>query len=289
MQPLGGMRRDPAPSRWAYRWNRLWLTPLFRKLLRVGVPVFMLVAMVALYLASAERREALVLQYEALRQAIQDRPEFMLTELALEGASDDVARQIREVLGLSFPVSSFAVDLEVMRRAIEGLDPVARAELRMRPNGTLDVRVTERVPVILWRSRERIALLDRDGIRTGVISTRGARPDLPLIAGDGADAHAAEALLLFAAAAPIADRVRGLVRMGERRWDLVLDRNQRIMLPEEDPVAALERVIVLNQTRDLLARDVLVVDLRSATRPTLRMGEDAMTEYRRVRGLTNGG
>ena len=32
MQSLGRavpLRRDPAPSRWAYRMQRLWLTPLF--------------------------------------------------------------------------------------------------------------------------------------------------------------------------------------------------------------------------------------------------------------------
>jgi hypothetical protein len=41
-----------------------------------------------------------------------------------------------------------------------------------------------------------------------------------------------EALALVAAARPAVPRLRGLVRMGERRWDLVLDRDQRILLPE---------------------------------------------------------
>ena len=40
MQSLGRipLRRDPAPSRWAYRMQRLWLTPMFRVLCRVGLP-----------------------------------------------------------------------------------------------------------------------------------------------------------------------------------------------------------------------------------------------------------
>jgi cell division protein FtsQ len=32
------LRRDPAPSRLTYRVQRLWLTPLFRALLRSGCP-----------------------------------------------------------------------------------------------------------------------------------------------------------------------------------------------------------------------------------------------------------
>ena len=35
-------RADPAPSRWAWRMQRLMLTPGFRKLLRVGVPVLVI-------------------------------------------------------------------------------------------------------------------------------------------------------------------------------------------------------------------------------------------------------
>ena len=32
-------RRDPAPSRWAYKMQRLWLTPAFRVFMRFGLPV----------------------------------------------------------------------------------------------------------------------------------------------------------------------------------------------------------------------------------------------------------
>ena len=70
--------------------------------------------------------------------------------------------------------------------------------------------------------------------------------------------------------------------MGERRWDVVLDRKQRILLPETGPVRALERVIMLNQVQDMLERDLAVVDMRLAERPTIRMTEAAMEEWWRV-------
>ena len=49
--PLRRPPRDPAPSRTAYRIQRLWLTPLFRSLLRTGLPAFAL-AFGALWLIS---------------------------------------------------------------------------------------------------------------------------------------------------------------------------------------------------------------------------------------------
>ena len=107
-----------------------------------------------------------------------------------------------------------------------------------------------------------------------------------LIAGAGAEAAVAEALALAAAAGPVRDRLRGFVRVGERRWDAVFDRDQRILLPEEGAVAALERAVALDLAADLLARDVAVVDLRMAGRPTLRLTADALEDYRQIKGLS---
>ena len=67
---------------------------------------------------------------------------------------------------------------------------------------------------------------------------------------------------------------------------MVLDRGQRIMLPAERPVQALERVIALNEVQDLLERDVAVVDMRIGARPTVRLNENAVAELTRIR-MTN--
>ena len=76
--------------------------------------------------------------------------------------------------------------------------------------------------------------------------------------------------------------------MGERRWTLVLDRDQSILLPESRPVQALEQVMALEHAQDLLARDIAVVDMRNENRPTLRMSGKAVEELRRAKGLVAG-
>jgi len=127
-----------------------------------------------------------------------------------------------------------------------------------------------------------LRLIDAGQVVSGIIETRADRRDLPLIAGDGAYAHLEEALALFQTAAPIRDRVRGLVRMGERRWDMVLDKDIRLMLPTEDPIAALDRIIALNEAQDMLNRDIAAVDMRTPDRAVLRMTPDAANALRRV-------
>ncbi|WP_417817746.1 cell division protein FtsQ/DivIB [Tritonibacter scottomollicae] len=281
----GENKADPAPSRLKYRVQRWMLTPGIRMGLRVGLPVCAILAAAGGYLASEARRDHLVGLYTEARAAFETRPEFMVNVMAIDGAGESVATDIREVTSLDLPLSSFDLDLAAIRDLIVGLDPVKTAAVRIRPGGILQVDVVERQPAIVWRSRDGLALLDETGAFVAELGQRGLHPNLPLIAGRGADRAAVEALKLFAAARPLGERLRGIVRVGERRWDVVLDRGQRIQLPVERPVAALERVIAVSEVKDLLERDVAIVDLRLPTRLTVRMNAPAVEDWWRIRQL----
>ena len=263
-------------GRLAYRLQRIWLTPAYRIGVKLGTPLIALAVAVTFFLLDDARRAAITVQWDAVYDAIIDRPEFMVTELQLPPMSPELKHTLDQKLEIDLPQSSFRLDLDELRAEIEALDWVRSADLRLLSGGVLALSVTERVPSILWRSAVGLELLDGEGVRVAYVSQRALRPELPLIAGTGADRHVPEALELLDAAAPLGDRLRGLVRMGERRWDVVLDRNQRIRLPETGAVAALERVIALHRAQDLLARDLLVADLRNPGRPILQIGEGAL-------------
>jgi cell division protein FtsQ len=273
--------RDPAPSRLAYRMNRLMLTPRFRTFLRYGLPVLIVASIGAFWASDTDRREDASDRIAELRRQIQERPEFMVRMMAVEDVTETVAVDIRSILAIDFPQSSFDLDLDAIRAAVETLDAVESAAVQIRGGGVLSIDVTERVPAIIWREAEGLSLLDRDGHRVSTVAMRSDRSDLPLIVGQGAHDAVPEALNLIALSAPIAPRLRGLLRVGERRWDLVLDRDQRIQLPESDPTTALKKVIALDGAQDLLARDIAAIDFRNPRRPVLRLTTgaiDAMTD-----------
>ncbi len=286
MQQISEPQHDPAPSRWAYRVERWMLTPGMRLGLRIGVPGLLVCAATSLFLASEDRRDALSVFFAQTLASLQERPEFMVNAMAIDGAGRALDEDIREIIPIDFPVSSFDLDVEHIRTQIAGLDPVKSAGVRIRPGGILQVDVVERTPALIWRDRDGLSLLDETGAHVDEIALRSQHPDLPLIAGDAADEAVDEALALFAAATPLDDRLRGLVRIGERRWDVVLDGGQRILLPADDPVRALDRVLALNEAKDMLERDLAVVDMRLGRRPTLRMNENAVSEWRRIRAMT---
>jgi len=277
-----GQRRDPAPTRWSYRYQRMMLTPLIRAAVRVGLPAFAVTFAAGLWFTSDANRTAITARFTELRDSIQNRPEFLVGSLQITGAEAALTQAIADMVQVGFPVSSFALDLPALRDQILALSAVRDATVGIRSGGVLDIVVTERRPVAVWRYADGLRLIDAEGQMTGMIATRSDRADLPLIAGDGAKEVIAEAMELFAVAGPLAPRLRGLVRMGERRWDVVLDRDQRILLPDLGAVAALERVVALDQAQDMLARDIAVVDMRAIGRPTIRLNRAAINVLRNV-------
>ncbi|AUH33976.1 cell division protein FtsQ/DivIB [Paracoccus tegillarcae] len=278
-------KRDPAPSRLAYRLERMWLTPLYRRVFRVGLPAFVLAMSVGIWLSDEDRRAALSDGITGMVDKVQSRDEFQVRMMTVEGASPAVDKALRAMLPVDLPASSFDIDLTALRLQVIALDAVEKIELRIKPGGILSAVVTERVPVMLWRHARGIDMLDKAGHRVAGVTAREMRPDLPIIAGDGADQAAHEALALIDAAGPVLPRLRGLQRQGERRWDVVLDHGQRILLPETDAVRALERAIEMQRQQDLLGRDISVIDLRDPARPVVRMGVDARNTIRGARGL----
>lgn len=281
-------KSDPAPSRLSYRMQRMMLTPLVRAMLRVGLPFTLALGGASIYLSDEARVDEIRLAITDIRHQIESRPEFMVKLMVVDGASAEIAEDIREIVSIDFPISSFDLSLEEIRETVLELPAVADASVRIKPGGVLQVDLKERVPVVLWRSSQGLALLDAEGNYVGEAGERQEHKDLPVIAGVGADRMVKEALQIQRAAGPLADRMRGLVRMGDRRWDVVLDRGQRVLLPADNPVQALERVLMLNQSQDMMARDLAHVDMRIASRPTIRMNPDAVEQWWRIKKISAG-
>ena len=296
MQPLNASRPaqpqsyDPSPSIWSYRFQRLWLTPFFRRLISLGVPAFFMILFLGWFISDDEQMQGLTESVAEMRREIEGRPEFLLNVMGIEGASPALSETIRTVLSIDFPISSFDLELVEVKARIEDIPAVLSAEVRVLSGGYLSVVVEEREPVVVWQRRDAIVLLDQTGAFVADVSERDLSAPLPMIAGEGADLVVDEALALIASAAPISDRLQGLVRMGERRWDVVMTDGLRILLPEANPVRTLDRVLALHDVQDVLDRDVLRIDMRHPERPTLQLTPDALTELHRMRGtlISNG-
>ncbi|MGF1658987.1 MAG: cell division protein FtsQ/DivIB [Rubrimonas sp.] len=266
---------DPAPAPWRYRLSRLWRRRWVRRAVLAQAPALALGAFAVGLAADPATHAALAERAAELRAALDSQPQFKVREIEVEGASDELAPVVRDALGDAMGASSLALDPAALRARVEALPRVAAARIALEAPGLLRVGVTERRPAALWRVAGRLRVIDAEGHDLGPVARRADRPDLPLLLGPGADRAAAEGLALIAQAAPLAPRLRGLVRVGDRRWDMALDRDVTIRLPAVAPRDALAAALALQAEAQVLDRDIRALDLRLADRPTLRLGPAA--------------
>ena len=267
-------KRDPAPSRLGYKFSRWMLSPFIKKSVFFGMPLIILVLPVFIFLKDQNNKnlvEEIVLDFY---RKIIERPEFMLSALSIQGSSDSLNAEIREILGLNFPISSFDLDLADLRNRVLSLPPVETAEVRLEGGSILHVKVKEKVPALLLKDDTGIHVLNKNGdyIRPLLSTEYGSK--LPVITGEGAQKAAAEAFILFSALHDKLDEVRGLVLVGGRRWNIVLKSGQVIMLPEKKSEQAVQKILILDKAEKILSRDIAVFDFRLPYRITLRFPEN---------------
>jgi cell division protein FtsQ len=98
---------------------------------------------------------------------------------------------------------------------------------------------------------------------------------LPLVVGGGAQARAKEFLALLEPYPTLRDFVRAAVLVGERRWNLRLKNGIDVELPESGAATALAQLVALDREKNLITRDIAVIDLRLPDRVTVRLSDGA--------------
>ncbi len=266
------VRKGPGPSKLSYRLSRAWAKPIVRNAALVYLPLVALAIVGWRVAANDGWRGMIEARFVSVIDQIAARPEFAVRGVAVFGGSDKLQAEVRRTLDIQPGMSSLKLDVEELRYRAEALGAVEKATVQFDPQGTLRITVVERIAVVLFRyTDDALVMLDKNGVEIGPVERRADHPDLPVIRGPGAQGRVGEVLALLAAAPSIVPRLRALIRVGERRWDLVLDRDMLIKLPETGSVEALSRIMALHYGEELLDRDIAVIDMRLPGRPTLRM------------------
>lgn len=279
-KPGPEIRKGPGPSKLSYRLSRAWVKPIIRNAALVYLPLIALAFVGWRVAANDGLRELIETKVVNLVEQVAARPEFAVSGVTVTGGTSELQAEVRRTLDIQRGMSSLKLEVEELRRRVEALGAVERATVQFDPQGTLRVAVVERIAAVLFRRADKVlVMLDRGGVEIGPAGSRANHPDMPVVLGAGAQDHVGEVITLLAAAPDIVPRLRAFVRVGERRWDIVLDRDMLIKLPGSGSVEALSLIMALHYGEELLDRDIAVIDLRLPGRPALRMMPGAAETY----------
>jgi cell division protein FtsQ len=195
---------------------------------------------------------------------------FKLADVMVEGREYVDRNAILAALNVQTGDSLLGIDLQAARKRLEAIDWVASATIERRLPDTLYVTLKERRAVAIWQNGEEYTLIDTNGRTVRANRMPPGYQSLLLLGGAGAPENVGDLLLLLAWEPDIAHRLRAAVWVGQRRWNLILQNGVEVWLPEEDALAALQRLAKLDGEYKLLSRDFGVVDLRLPDKLYLR-------------------
>ena len=278
------VRKPPGPSKLSYRLSRAWAKPILRNGALVYLPLVALAIAGWRVAADDEWRGMIEARVVGVVEQIAARPEFAVRGVAVAvvggGVGEDLQAQVRRALEIRPGMSSLKLDVGELRHRVEALGAVETATVQFDPRGTLRITVVERIAVVLFRRPDKVlVMLDQGGVEIGPAGRRADHPGLPVILGAGATDHVGEVIALLGGAPGIVARLRAFVRVGERRWDLVLDHGMTIKLPQSGGAEALSRIMAQHYAEELLDRDIAVIDMRLPGRPTVRMKPEAAETF----------
>ena len=181
----------------------------------------------------------------------------------------------RPVYDIAFDQQSMAmplVDVAAIRERLLRYGWVKDARVSRRLPDTLVIDIVEREPAALWQDKQRLALIDADGVVLDRVRV-DQMPDLPLLIGPGANAQAERLQRLLGAAPTLKPQLASASWVGKRRWDLAFQSGETVALPEGDRAArlALVKFAKMDRSAGLLGRGLVRFDLRVPGKMIVRL------------------
>lgn len=183
---------------------------------------------------------------------------------------DEINRQI----GLARGMPIFDVDLNQVKTAIEALPWVRSVVVERFLPDTIYIKIREKEPIAIWQHQKEYWPVDEKGEIVNDHKTPVG--SVLLVVGNDALEHTPDLIKTLDKYPKIREKVRSAVRVGDRRWNLILneiDNGLTIRLPESNIDQALERIDKEDEKNDLLKRDLKVIDVCSSDRIFVQKAE----------------
>jgi cell division protein FtsQ len=210
---------------------------------------------------------ALVVTVVGGRELLLRSPRFALASIIVTGATELPAAAVKAASGLRTGVPLLSVDLDDARRQVSAIPAVASVEASRHWPGTVELTITERVPVALAASPTGPRLVDRTGL---AFRPAGAKPPpLPrLVAArvaPGDPATQAGLAVLAALPARVRQQVQVVEATGPRAVTLRLAGGKQVRwgTAEESDRKASVLTVLLSQSASLY-------DVSAPELPTVR-------------------
>ena len=255
------------------RWSSL-LSARWPRGVGVAAAAVVILASLGYGAVKGDHVASIVAAMKDARDATANAAGFRIVSVALAGNRHVSREEVLAIAGVTGTTSLVFLDVEETRARLKTNPWIADATVLKLYPGELQIGIKEREPFALLQKDGRVSVIADDGtVLEPYVAPRLI--ELPLVVGRGAETRAKQFLALLDRYPAMRDFVRASVFVGERRWNLRLKNGIDVRLPESDVAPALERLVALDQEKNLITRDIVAIDLRLPDRVTVRLSEAA--------------
>jgi cell division protein FtsQ len=209
---------------------------------------------------------------------------FVVRKIMVKGRIETSRQDLLKAIQLTHGTPTLAFNTELARIRVEALPWVQKATVERQLPDVVHLNLLERRPLALWQRNGIFSLIDKKGevIPLGDVS---AYANLIVIIGEDAPTKAGSLFKVLAREPQLESRVTAAVRVGSRRWNLHLNGQTEVLLPEKGADAAWVHLAKLYREYDLLFNDLKTIDLRLADRVVITQGNNKIVEDQKKKSL----
>ncbi|WP_032112283.1 cell division protein FtsQ/DivIB [Candidatus Paracaedibacter symbiosus] len=186
---------------------------------------------------------------------------FKVNDIQVQGRQYTSGQRILQAMQLKVNDPIFKLSPHEICQNLKEVSWIKEAHVHRHLPGTIYVKIIERVPIAIWQHQKTHYLVDAEGV---IITNENLSHfmNLPVIVGGDAPLHVPKILAILEKFPEVRGKITALVRVGGRRWDIQLNRQVTIKLPESKTADAVAKLDTLLKHQRLDLEEVKTVDLR---------------------------
>lgn len=160
---------------------------------------------------------------------------FQVKNISIDGYKHIAHKDIEDKLNYVYNKNILFLNPWAIRKKLNELTMVADVKVIKKFPNTLNVNITERKPLLIMTDNNKHYLLDNEmkliNIEKNMIENYPILKNLTYVEGNNIAQDASNMVTLFSEE-KIKNRISALYRINNRRWDMIIDKKIKLMLPE---------------------------------------------------------
>lgn len=184
-----------------------------------------------------------------------------LENIYINGVNNVSEDEILQKTNLRKNTPILAINLQYSVASLLEIGWIENVSIKRKIPNTIYIDVQEKQPIAIWQNHGRLTLIDKNGQIIGDEHIKKYE-NVPLIIGEDARLLASDLLNSLSENANLKNQISAIVRVGERRWDVIFKNGIKVKLPEKQHATAFKQIVELYENDTLFKSNIEVIDLR---------------------------